>query len=135
MVSTVGTPPIGPAALFGWVLWMGPGRVRVTFLQGGRQKSRDLLHSAHQPVEDQMEEAMDKEWRTLSEEVLSGMKEWRLAHPKATLREIELAAAERVSRLQARMVQDVAVASKSADWQLLPQEDRPLYPTCENALT
>jgi len=49
-------------------------------------------------VEDKMEEAMDKEWRTLSEEILSGMKEWRLAHPKATLREIEQEASERVSR-------------------------------------
>lgn len=36
-----------------------------------------------------MDEAMEKRWRELSEEVLSGMKEWRLAHPSATFREIE----------------------------------------------
>jgi RNase P subunit RPR2 len=85
-------------------------------------------------VEDKMEEAMDKEWRTLSEEILSGMKEWRLAHPKATLREIEQEASERVSRLQARMVQDVAVASPTADWRSLPQEERPTCPNCAKAL-
>ncbi len=45
-----------------------------------------------------MEEAIDNEWRTLSEEILSGMKEWRLAHPDATFREIEQAASEQVSR-------------------------------------
>ena len=33
-----------------------------------------------------MDEAMEHRWRELSEEVLSGMKEWRLAHPKATIR-------------------------------------------------
>lgn len=32
---------------------------------------------------------MEGQWRTLSEEVISGMKEWRDQHPKATLREIE----------------------------------------------
>jgi hypothetical protein len=52
-------------------------------------------------VEDKTEETMNKEWRTLSEEILCGMKEWRLAHPKATLREIEKEASKRMSRLQA----------------------------------
>lgn len=84
--------------------------------------------------EKKMEEAMDKEWRALSEEILSGMKEWRLAHPKATLREIEQEASERVSRLQARMVQDVAIASPTADWRRLPQEERPTCPNCAKAL-
>jgi RNase P subunit RPR2 len=85
-------------------------------------------------VEDKMEEAMDKEWRILSEEILSGMKEWRLAHPKATFREIEQEASERVSRLQARMIQDAALASPTADWQSLPQEERPTCPHCDKAL-
>jgi hypothetical protein len=30
----------------------------------------------------------DQRWRELSEEVLTGMKEWRLQHPWATLSEI-----------------------------------------------
>jgi hypothetical protein len=31
-----------------------------------------------------MDESMENRWKTLSEEVLSGMKEWRVAHPQAT---------------------------------------------------
>src|SRR5437588_167297 len=85
-------------------------------------------------VEEKMEEAMDQEWRVLSEEILSGMKEWRLAHPKATFREIEQAAGELVSRLQARMVQDTALSTPLTDWQELPQEERPTCPTCSKAL-
>ena len=63
-----------------------------------------------------MDEEMDRTWQALSEEVLSGMKEWRLAHPKATFREIEQAVEERVNRLKARMLQDVALASEARDW-------------------
>ena len=106
----------------------------VNFLREGSQEKRNLVHSAHKRVEDNVEEAMDKEWRNLSEEILSGMKEWRLAHPKATLREIEQEASERVSRLQARMVQDVAIASPTADGRALPQEERPTCPNCAKAL-
>jgi RNase P subunit RPR2 len=76
---------------------------------------------------------MDSQWRALSEEILSGMKEWRLAHPQATLREIEQAAAERVSHLQARMVQDAASASAMNQWQQQPQEARPTCPRCATA--
>ena len=32
---------------------------------------------------------VERHWRELSEAVIVGMKEWRLQHPKATLREIE----------------------------------------------
>lgn len=45
-----------------------------------------------------LDETMEKRWRELSEEVLSGMKAWRLAHPKATFRESEQAVQERTSR-------------------------------------
>lgn len=41
-------------------------------------------------------EALERKWRRLSEEVITGMKEWRQAHPKATLREIEAALDERL---------------------------------------
>ncbi len=68
-----------------------------------------------------MEDALDVTWRRQSEEMLSGMKEWRLVHPKAMLREIEQEASERVSRLQARLVHDIALNSASAEWSSLPQ--------------
>jgi hypothetical protein len=51
----------------------------------------------------------------LSTEILSGLREWRLQHPKATMREIEAALDERWYRLRARMLQDVALACAAAD--------------------
>ncbi len=45
----------------------------------------------------------DQKWQELSTEVLSEMKEWRLQHPKATLREIEAALDERLARLRAHV--------------------------------
>ena len=51
----------------------------------------------------------------LAEEVLSGMKEWRLQHPRATLREIEGALDERLGKMRARMLQDAALASGAAN--------------------
>src|SRR6266536_1743076 len=81
-----------------------------------------------------MEEAIDNQWQALSEEILSGMKEWRLAHPNATFREIEQAASERVSRLQARIVQDTAMNSALANCQDVPKEQRPVCPTCAQGL-
>jgi len=81
-----------------------------------------------------MDDATDKRWREVSEEILNGMKEWRLAHPKATFREIEQAASERVSRLEAQLVQDSAMASPQRDWKESSDEERPQCPVCETAL-
>ncbi len=108
--------------------------VSVTFLRQGSQEKRKLVHSRHHQEEDRMEESTEQSWRALSEEILSGMKEWRLAHPKATLREIEQTASELVSRLQTRMVQDSAMSSPLADWQGLAPEQRPTCPACATAL-
>lgn len=81
-----------------------------------------------------MNEDMDRRWQALSEEVLSGMKEWRLAHPKATFREIEQAVEERVNRLKARMLEDVALASEAQDWHDASQDERPTCPVCHTPL-
>lgn len=48
-------------------------------------------------------------------EMASGMKEWRLAHPRATMVELERESARRLATLQAQMVQDMALASAAAD--------------------
>ena len=52
-------------------------------------------------------------WQGLSEEILSGMREWRLAHPQASLAEIEAALDERLWRLRAQLLVDVAQASEA----------------------
>jgi hypothetical protein len=63
-----------------------------------------------------MRKDFDQRWRELSDEVMSGMKEWRLQHPRATLTEIEVALDEHLARLRARMLEDAALASAAADW-------------------
>jgi RNase P subunit RPR2 len=75
-----------------------------------------------------------QDWRELSEQVISGMKEWREGHPKATFREIETELDERLSRLRAKMLQDTALASSQADWSELPKGQRPICPQCGTPL-
>jgi uncharacterized protein with PIN domain len=77
---------------------------------------------------------MDSGWRALADEVLSGVKEWRLQHPRASLSEIERALDERLSRLRARLLQDAALASASANLSAAAETERPVCPTCERRL-
>jgi hypothetical protein len=81
-----------------------------------------------------MRSDFDQQWRALSDEVLSGMKEWRLAHPRATLREIETALDERLARLRARMLADAALASAAAEWKSETADTVPVCPTCGTPL-
>lgn len=46
--------------------------------------------------------AFDRRWNELAEAVMTGMKEWRLQHPRATFRQIEAALDERLARMRAR---------------------------------
>lgn len=71
-------------------------------------------------------ESSEPTWEALSAEILSGMREWRLHHPKATLREIEQALDERWYRLRAAMLHDLALQSAATDWQDSTAE----RPTC-----
>jgi ribosomal protein L34E len=73
-------------------------------------------------------------WRELADEVFTGMKEWRLQHPKATLREIEAALDEQLSRVRARLLQDVAPASAARDLSAAGAGERPRCPACELSL-
>lgn len=73
-------------------------------------------------------------WDELAEDVLSGMKEWRLQHPKATLRQIEAALDERLGKLRARLLQDAALASAAADIKAAQAEERPVCGACGSQL-
>ena len=79
-------------------------------------------------------EPHEQNWETLSHEILTGMREWRLQHPKATLREIELALDAHLSRLRTRMLQDVALQSVAADWKQSAPLDRPSCQVCGTPL-
>jgi YgiT-type zinc finger domain-containing protein len=60
---------------------------------------------------------MAKSWKVMSEEVISGVAEWRQQHPKATFREIEEEVDKRLSELRARMLTDAALNSGQAEWE------------------
>ena len=62
-------------------------------------------------------EDLDARWHQVAEDVMTGMKEWRIAHPQATFREIEAALDERLARLRARMLEDALLVSRAADWE------------------
>jgi YgiT-type zinc finger domain-containing protein len=78
-----------------------------------------------------IEEKAEEGWRLLSEEVISGIKEWRVQHPRATLREMEMELDQRLSRVRARMLEDLALASRARDW---AGERKEVCPECGGEL-
>jgi predicted RNA-binding Zn-ribbon protein involved in translation (DUF1610 family) len=51
------------------------------------------------------------QWREKAETVITGVHEWRLAHPKATLKEIEQELDQRLAQVRARILGDAAMVS------------------------
>src|SRR5688572_11397235 len=72
----------------------------------------------------------EPQWEGLFTEIQAEMRQWRREHPKATMREIELATEQVLARLAARMVADVAVASDVAHFADQPSDTRPRCPDC-----
>ncbi len=70
----------------------------------------------------------------LSYDILTGMHEWRLQHPDATLTEIEQALDERWYRVRARLLADLALEREAGRWQARAEVDRPTCPNCGRAL-
>jgi YgiT-type zinc finger domain-containing protein len=73
-------------------------------------------------------------WRELSDAVLSGIADWRAAHPRATFAEIEAEVETQLSRLRVRLLEDAALASQVADLQAQPVAERPPCPACGTPL-
>ncbi len=78
-------------------------------------------------------EDLDARWHQLAEDVMTGMKEWRMQHPKATFREIEAALDERLARLRARMLEDALLVSRAADGEA-GDGANPVCPQCGTPL-
>jgi hypothetical protein len=57
---------------------------------------------------------VEARWQREIDAVMTGMKEWRLQHPRASLREIEQALDEKLSGVRARMLEDIALSSRAA---------------------
>ncbi len=73
-------------------------------------------------------------WQAASQAVAQEMAEWRRAHPKATLTEIEAAVFEAMQKLQTRALEQVVHASTAADVAAQPLEERPMCPACNARL-
>ena len=74
------------------------------------------------------------DWEELSEEAVTGVREWRLQNPKATFAEIETELDLRLAKLRGRMLQDTALASASAGWSGNQPGERPECPGCGREL-
>jgi len=81
-----------------------------------------------------VEKATEDHWRDLSEQILTGMKEWWQNQPKATFREIEDEVHARMSRLEAQLIQDTAQQSESRDRSGASPQERPRCPVCNTPL-
>jgi ribosomal protein S27AE len=79
-------------------------------------------------------EGIERRWAGDAESVWTGMADWRAAHPKATLSEIEAALDEQLNRLRARMLADLALASTAADVPAATREERPRCQQCGTVL-
>ncbi len=80
-----------------------------------------------------MRNDFDSEWDGLFGEVHAGMKAWRLAHPRATFKEMERELEARLAAAKAHMLGDLAQASAAADVAHATGE-RPTCPRCGGRL-
>jgi hypothetical protein len=78
--------------------------------------------------------AIDERWRALTEEVALGMREWRAAHPRASLRAIEDALDERWAAARAQLLAEIALTSQDAQVARTDPASRPRCPDCGTAL-
>ena len=67
------------------------------------------------------------DWHAMTDEVMTGMKDWQVAHPKATLKEIEIEIEIRLSKMRARMLEAAALKKVA--------EERGHHAICPNCQT
>jgi predicted RNA-binding Zn-ribbon protein involved in translation (DUF1610 family) len=82
-----------------------------------------------------MEKNEQEKSQEIYDEIVMGMKEWRLANPKAKMRDIEIEARKRVSRLEAHLIEESALTSEVTEWAGEQAEERPHCPNCGEPLT
>ena len=82
-----------------------------------------------------MEKNEQEKSQEIYDEIVLGMKEWRLANPKAKMRDIEIEARKRVSRLEAHLIEESALTSEAKEWAGEQAEERPHCPNCGEPLT
>lgn len=70
-------------------------------------------------------------WLSKSAKILSDVKEWRKAHPKATFVDIEDEVHRRMMQLEAQLLQDAAQESSSREWGKDTRGEAPRCPICQ----
>jgi hypothetical protein len=79
-------------------------------------------------------QGIEGRWSEDAASVWTEMADWRTAHPRATLSEIEAALDERLNALRARVLADLALASTAADVQAATKGERPRCERCGTPL-
>jgi YgiT-type zinc finger domain-containing protein len=77
-------------------------------------------------------EQMRQSWNGMSEEIISGIAEWRQQLPQATFRELEEEVDRRLSVLRTKMLADAALRSAQREWEQGSREV--LCPECGQPL-
>ena len=83
--------------------------------------------------QDEVEQILPS-WQAASQAVAHELAEWRRAHPKATLTEIETAVFEAMQKLQVQAMGEVVRASAAVDLAAQSASERPRCPTCGGQL-
>src|SRR5258708_20061020 len=81
-----------------------------------------------------MQDEFDRRWNKLAQEVLSGMRDWRVHHATATFAEIEEELDTRMARMRAGLLEDLAMGSRAASVGGSQPRERPRCPTCGGEL-
>jgi len=74
---------------------------------------------------------LEERWRELTTDLARSIRDWRVAHPRTTLREIETALDERWAVVRARLLEDSAGTSPLGDVQAAQAAGVPVpCPSC-----
>lgn len=88
-------------------------------------------------MENQERHAFEQEGVGRSEDVLSGMTDWRAQHPRAPLSAIEAELDGHLARMRARLLERVAPQSTAMTWRQSASDHAgaaPRWPSCKAAL-
>lgn len=68
------------------------------------------------------------------EEIISGIRDWRTAHPQATFKEMEVELDRRFAQAKAKLLADMALAHAAADLGTSADAERPVCRECGGKL-
>jgi hypothetical protein len=79
------------------------------------RREKELSQESKRKKPKMQPEDLQERWKERGEQVFACVAQWRVAHPQATLAEIEQAVDEQIHRLRARMIEQAAQASAAAE--------------------